>query len=265
LRQNKLFALVMLFVIAGFALTGFKHKHDPVVGEVLKVEQYTSVPGFSKTLTYEENIRSFYEFLRPIIKSENSVILCDRNRLKQLRFKLEKNAISTEEVNWLKSKAEYYKLKKFSPYNKEDISFLLTRMDIIPETMVMSQAAIESAFGTSGFARKANNLFGMRTLSPTNGIVPKNRAKGMKFYVAKYETINKSIQCYMRNLNTHNAYFNMRKQRRQFRNSNKPLDAYKLAEGLTRYSTEGQVYVQKIRNTMKKHEKLMVGNSFKRI
>lgn len=255
----------MLLVIAGFALTGFSNNSNHVFEEVLEVEQYTSVPGFSKNLSYEENVRSFYEFLRPIVKSENSYILRDRNTLKQLIFKLEDNSISSEEINWLNSKSEYYKLKNFSPYNKEDLSFLLTRMDIIPETMVMSQAAIESAFGTSGFAKKANNLFGMRTLSASNGVIPKNRTEGMRFYVAKYETINKSVRYYIRNLNTHNAYFNMRKQRKLFRQSNKPLDAHKLAEGLTKYSTEGHVYVQKIKNTMKKHQKLMIGNSFKRI
>lgn len=255
----------MLMIIAGFALTGFTNTSESLVEEVIEIEQFTSVPGFSKTLSYEENIRSFYEFLRPIIKSENSYILRDRNKLTRLINKIDKNSFSNEETAWLKTKAEYYKLKSFSAYNKEELSSLLTRMDIIPETMVMSQAAIESAFGTSGFARKANNLFGMRTFSASKGVIPKNRAEGMRFYVAKYETINKSIRCYMRNLNTHSAYFNMRKQRKLYRQSNEPLDAYKLAEGLTKYSTEGHIYVQKIRHTMEKHEKLMTGNSFKRI
>lgn len=265
MSQNKLFSVLMILVIAVFVMTGFKHtslKDDKIV---IEIEQFTSVPSFSNRLTYEENVQSFYNFLKPIIKSENSYIMRDRIKLTQLIDKFDKGTISTEEINWINSKAAYYKLTNFSHTSKDDLSYLLTRIDIIPEIIVMSQAAIESAFGTSGFATKANNLFGMRTLSPSKGIIPKRRATGMRFYVAKYETVNKSIQSYMRNLNTHKAYGEMRRQRKIFRNKNQPIDPYKLVDGLSKYSTEGKVYVQKIRRTMKKHENLMLSNSISRI
>lgn len=250
----------MILVLVVFTVTDIAYASQLKDTTIFEVDQFTSVPGFSNTLTYEENIQSFFNFLKPIIKSENSYIMHDRIKLISLIAKLEKSSLEINDINWINDKASYYKLYNFSHINKDDLSYLLTRIDVIPELMVISQAAIESAYGTSGFAKRANNLFGMRTMSPSKGIVPKKRAEGRKFYVAKYETVNQSIECYLRNLNTHNAYYDLRKMRRNFRETNEPIDAYRLANGLTKYSTEGNIYVQKIRRTMKKHEEEIVEN-----
>ncbi|MDP8204420.1 MAG: glucosaminidase domain-containing protein [Candidatus Tenebribacter mawsonii] len=258
--RTKLFSIVMILVFVAFTVTDIVYASQLKNTTIFEVEQFTSVPNFSHSLTYEENIESFLSFIRPIIKSENSYIMHDRIKLINLITKFEKEKLDIENINWLNNKAEYYKLHNFSHTNKKELSYLLTRIDVIPELMVISQAAIESAYGTSGFAKRANNLFGMRTLSSSKGIVPKKRAEGSRFYVAKYETVNQSIQCYLRNLNTHKAYYDLRKIRKNFRETNEPIDAYKLANELTKYSTEGNVYVQKIRRTMKKHENEFIEN-----
>ncbi|MBT4332734.1 MAG: hypothetical protein HOK80_09825 [Candidatus Cloacimonetes bacterium] len=252
--RNKLFSILMILIIVVFTVTDIVHASQFKETIIYEVEQFTSVPGFSKTLTYEQNVQSFLDFLRPIIKSENSYIMHDRIKLINLITSLEKGNLDVDDINWINNKAIYYKLYNFSYTSKEDLSYLLTRIDVIPELMVISQAAIESAYGTSGFAKRANNLFGMRTMSQSRGIIPKKRSEGAKFYVAKYETVNQSIECYLRNLNTHNAYYDLRKNRKDFRETNEPVDAYTLANGLTKYSAEGDIYVQKIRRTMKKHE-----------
>ncbi len=254
MHHNKFFSLFMIFIIIVFAITNIVHASQVNEIEVFKVEQFSSLPEFSSSLTYDERIQSFFDFLHPIIKAENSSILYDRTKLIQLIAKSEKGNLKIKDINWINEKAQYYKLQNFSHKHQNDLSFLLTRIDVIPELMVMSQAAIESAYGTSGFAKRANNLFGMRTLSPDNGIIPKRRPKGAHFFIAKYDTVNKSIQCYLRNLNTHKAYNDLRETREDFHKNNKPIDAYMLANGLTKYSSEGNVYVQKIRRTMKKHE-----------
>lgn len=250
----------MILVLIVFTVTDIVYASHLKNITVFEVKQFTSVPKFSNSLTYEENIESFLNFLRPIIKSENSFIMHDRIKLTNLITKFEKENLDIEDINWLNNKAKYYKLRNFSHTDKEELSYLLTRIDVIPELMVISQAAIESAYGTSGFAKRANNLFGMRTLSSSKGIIPKRRAEGTRFYVAKYETVNQSIQCYLRNLNTHKAYYDLRKIRKSFRETNEPLDAYKLANELTKYSTEGNIYVQKIRRTMRKHENELIEN-----
>lgn len=254
MHQNKLFSFLIILMIIVFAITDLVHASQLKYTQIVKIEQFTSVPEFSGILTYDENIQSFFDFLSPIIKSENSYIMQDRIKLLKLIQKFEKNNLNNKDINWINNKAQYYKLQNFSHKSQEDLSYLLTRIDVIPELIVMSQAAIESAYGTSGFAIKANNLFGMRTLSPNKGVIPKKVSKNMRIYVAKYDTINQSIQCYLRNLNTHQAYKNLREMREDFRKSNEPFDAYKLAYGLKKYSIEGDIYVQKVRRTMRKHE-----------
>ncbi|NQT65842.1 MAG: glucosaminidase domain-containing protein [FCB group bacterium] len=254
MHQNKLFSFLIILIVIVFAITDIVHASQLRDIQIIEIEQFTTVPEFSGILTYEENIQSFFDFLSPIIKSENSYIMQDRIKLLKMIKKSEKGNLNSNDINWINDKARYYKLQNFSYKSQENLSYLLTRIDVIPELMVMSQAAIESAYGTSGFAKKANNLFGMRTLSPNRGIIPSKRAKSTRIYVAKYDTINQSIQCYLRNLNTHKAYKDLREIRRDFRNVNKPLDAFELVSGLQKYSTEGDIYVQKIRRTMKKHE-----------
>ncbi len=260
MHQNKLFSFLIIFIVIVFAITDIVHASQLRDIQIIEIEQFTSVPEFSGILTYDENIQSFFDFLSPIIKSENSYIMQDRIKLLKLIKKSEKGNLNNNDINWINDRARYYKLQNFSYKSQENLSYLLIRIDVIPELMVMSQAAIESAYGTSGFAKKANNLFGMRTLSPNRGIIPKQHAKNTRIYVAKYDTINQSIQCYLRNLNTHQAYDSLRKMRKDFRKINEPLDAFKLVYGLKKYSTEGDIYVQKIRRTMKKHESKINGN-----
>ncbi|MDP8269345.1 MAG: glucosaminidase domain-containing protein [Candidatus Tenebribacter davisii] len=258
--QNKLFSLAVIFMIIVFAISNIVSAMQIKDNSVLQIDQFTSVPSFTGTSTYDERTQSFFDFLSPIVKAENSYIMRDRIRLLKLIKKFANNKLNEDDINWIDKKAQYYKLSHFSHNDPEDLANLLTRIDIIPELLVMSQAAIESAHGTSNFAKRANNLFGMRTLSPNRGIIPKRRPKNRHFYVAKYDTVNQSIQSYLRNLNTHGAYKDLRDMRQEFRQTEKPLDAYKLVNGLKKYSTEGDIYIQKIRRTMKKNESRIIQN-----
>ena len=122
---------------------------------------------------------------------------------------------------------------------------LRRRVDVIPASMVLAQAALESGWGTSRFARDANNLFGIRTYNPdTPGLEPE-KADGFK--VVKYADLGDGMRHYMLNLNTHPAYLDFRRARKQMREQGRDPDARHLATRLTQYSEIPKTYGNLIR------------------
>lgn len=123
---------------------------------------------------------------------------------------------------------------------------LLRRIDTIPPSLVLAQAANESAWGTSRFAQLGNNLFGEWTFKPGTGIVPEDRPEGATYEVRKFPNIYESIRSYMRNLNTHGAYRKLREIRNSLRRENKPVTGLALAHGLANYSQRREDYISDI-------------------
>jgi len=131
---------------------------------------------------------------------------------------------------------------------KVDKSELLKRVDVLPESLVLAQAAIESAWGTSRFAREGNALFGERTYNPdTPGMTPK-RASGFK--VKSFASAQLSIRSYMLTINSHQAYQTFRHRRATLRTLNEPLTGHVLALHLKAYSELGTVYIKRITDTI---------------
>ncbi len=132
---------------------------------------------------------------------------------------------------------------------------LLRRVDRIPPALALAQAASESGWGSSRFAREGNNLFGERTWNPDQGLAPDRRADHLRHYVRAFGSLRGSVHSYMHNLNTHRAYAQLRQLREQLRNHDKQPDAANLAGGLDHYSERGAAYVADIR-TMLRHNNL---------
>lgn len=216
-----------------------------------QIPQSKSLPDFSKCKTVQEKIISFKKFLKPIADAENGIILSERTKLTKIRAKSQFGKIKKADINWLNKRAKYYCIDEFSCEDKEDLITLGNRMDIIPTPMILSQAAIESGWGSSGFSRKYNNLFGLRTFDQRNGVVPRQRAQGGTFRVAKYKTVNQSVKFYLKTLNTVGAYKKLRRMREQFRENHEPINPFVLAEGLVKYSDLGNKYVRMVQATMK--------------
>lgn len=244
-------------MVLSFALNDILSANLVPECSIHKVDKYSKIPNFINYKTPAKRIQYFYTFLTPIVNNENSKILCDRRKLTRIMAQTESKKLRENDINWLKQKAAYYKLRSFSYNNEQDLKKLKGRIDIIPVEIVLSQAAIESAYGTSGFARRANNLFGMRTYSKTNGLIPQNIPQNSGIYVAKYESVNQSVQSYCRNLNTHKAYANFRKKRSELRAGNSPLDPFQLVTNLIAYSEEGPRYINKITRVMEKNVNLL--------
>ena len=130
-----------------------------------------------------------------------------------------------------------YRVKECSQEN------LLKKVNIIPPSLALAQAANESAWGTSRFAQKANNLFGEWCFSEGCGLVPLSRPDGETYEVEKFDELKGSVASYIHNLNSHPAYKKLRDIR-----DNVGVDGYKMAEGLEAYSARGEKYVEELQS-----------------
>ena len=178
----------------------------------------------------------FIKIVLPLIVKENNKIRIDRKRLFAI---LSKNSNTDIENKWLEKKYKQYGVRQ------NDLSTLKIRMDEVPGSLAIAQAAKETGWGTSRFALKGNALFGQWTWSG-DGLKPKNAEKGEEHKVMKFHSLQLSVRAYLRNLNTHPSYKNLRKARTEFRNRNKPIDSLILSNHLDKYAETGIEYVEVI-------------------
>ena len=185
----------------------------------------------------------FIKIILPLILEENNRILLDRKRLFSI---LNKNKNSKKEINWLRMK-----FKQYGVLNK-DIPTLKVRMDIVPVSLALAQAAKETGWGTSRFALEGNALFGQWTWSG-DGIKPAGAEDNTKHKVMKFKVLKASVRAYQRNLNTHSSYKNFRQLRAQLRDDDKKLDSLILADKLNNYAETGEEYTKILKQIIKQN------------
>lgn len=170
----------------------------------------------------------------------------DRARIERLRkANLAEKAMRTRDRKWLARMAKIYRTK---PLAFEE---LLRRVDVVPPRLAVAQAAQESGWGTSRFARIGNALFGQHAPVGAGAITAKGDAQvGLK----AFKTIQRSVLGYMQNLNSHRAYEQFRRMRAEMRRNGQPMNAIALAGSLGRYSEEGALYVDRLRTIMRMPE-----------
>ena len=176
----------------------------------------------------------FIKIILPLIVKENTKIRIDRKRLFTI---LNKSSNTEIEKKWLEKKFKQYGVRQ------NDFSSLKVRMDEIPASLAIAQAAKETGWGTSRFAQEGNALFGQWTWSG-EGLKPKDAEKGEGHKVMKFNVLQASVRAYQRNLNTHSSYKGFRKARAEFRDLNKPLDSIELSTYLNKYAETGNEYVE---------------------
>jgi len=186
--------------------------------------------------------RLFFQAVLPLILRANQEILTDRKRLWQLHAdqRLGRRIARADRL-WLTAMAERYKV----PAGNLDL--LIRRIDVIPPSMALAQAAEESGWGTSRFARQGNAIFGQWTTADGPGLVPRERDDDKDHKVRAFNKLIDSVRAYMLNLNTHRAYRELRRARAALRRSGEPLNGHTLARFLFRYSERGDDYVGAIR------------------
>jgi Bax protein len=214
-------------------------------GQKVKPIYLTKLPKDLKSLGNTKIKRElFIKIILPLILYENNKITEDRKKLFKI---LGKNFNSAGERVWLKRRFKEYKI------DDGDLSQLKMRMDIIPVSVALAQAANESGWGTSRFALEGNALFGQWTWSK-KGISPKNKDPNKSHKILQFQVLKASVRAYKNNLNTHNAYQEFREARAQLRQEGKEIIGLELTKYLKNYASIGNKYVEII-------EDIIVNNS----
>ena len=218
-----------LFDDLGYDLKGVR------AGQKVKPIYLTKLPKDLKTLGDTKKKREiFIKIILPLILDENSKITEDRKKLFKI---LKKNFNTAGERVWLKRRFKEYKI------DNSDLTKLKMRMDTIPVSIAIAQAANESGWGTSRFALEGNALFGQWTWSK-KGISPKNKSKNQKHKILQFQILKASVKAYKNNLNTHNAYSEFREVRAQLRENDEQITGLLLTKYLKNYASIGEKYVK---------------------
>lgn len=206
-----------------------------------------SLPGDFKSVPSNDVRKElFIRTMLPLVLEVNEGILMDRGRLLSLRARTAAGRAPTaEEASWLNELAERYGL------DKPDYDQLLARVDIVPPSLAVAQAAEESGWGTSRFARQGNAAFGQITFNEDDGLVPDHRDDGKHHLIRSYDQLLDGVRSYAHNLNTHDAYRQFRKLRAQMRMHGQNLDPMKLVASMSLYSERRDGYVDNIQNLIR--------------
>jgi Bax protein len=215
--------------------------------KLVKPVALTLLPQEIKMIESTKKRKEFFiQIILPLIIKENNNIRIDRKTLFNI---INKSNNSISEKKWLEKKYKQYGIKS------GDLSSLKIRMDEIPVSLAIAQAAKETGWGTSRFAQEGNALFGQWTWSG-EGLKPKDAKEGEGHKVMKFNVLQASVRAYQRNLNTHSTYRGFRKARAELRDQGKPLDSLELSKYLNKYAETGNKYVEIL-------QKIIVQNKLK--
>lgn len=194
----------------------------------------------------------FFRALLPLVMYENAVISYHRENVQALLEDGTPPELGTDERIYLGQLKERYRVEG----DLGDLAVrrqLLRRLDEVPASLALAQAANESGWGTSRFTREANNLFGEWTWNEDQGLLPQQRAEGATHFVRIFPDLHASVRSYIHNINIGHAYGELRQERASLREQDEPLDGLALAGGLIRYSERGQAYVDEVRSMIRQN------------
>jgi len=222
------------------------------------IAQVVTLPDFASIKDTKQRKKQFFEFMQPLIQAEN-------DRIKERRLQIlklydafrEGQELSAQDREWLRGLCKAYRVSSTDASSEETFRQLLMHVDAIPLELALAQAANESAWGTSKFARKGNNVFGERCIAEGCGIVPRRRAPDAAHEVTTFDVPIHSVISYIHNLNSHPAYHQLRVLRYEKRRAGERPDGYTLALGLQKYSEAGMDYVHRIRAMMRHNKDLI--------
>jgi Bax protein len=217
------------------------------------------VPSFSSYADVVEKKRAFFAYLQPEIKRQNEIVTKER----QMVFALQTVFLQQQQFdqhqqqvfNKLVAKYQFSGDKALSL--EQTLDMLTRRVDIIPEALILVQAANESGWGASRFAQQGYNFFGLWCFRKGCGFVPKQRDEDAEHEVAKFRDLSHAVMTYIRNLNRHYAYKDLRVIREALRQNDKPVTAKALASGLSSYSERGQEYIDELISMLRVNRKHM--------
>ena len=188
----------------------------------------------------------FIETLLPLISYQNQKIIVERKRLFEIYDYLDvQKTLHKGDIIFLKNIAKKYLINSKNKHKIDLVEELLQLVDIIPNSIVLAQAANESGWGSSRFAKEHNALFGQYTYDEKNGVVPLRRDKGKRYLIKYFSSIDKSVESYFKNINTHYAYEKFRQIRSEMNKNNLGLNVKLLTQHLDAYAKD-EFYVETI-------------------
>jgi len=212
--------------------------------KIVKPIYFTRLPkDLNEIKSVTRKKETFLQILLPLVVAENARIKKDREYLLKI---LQKNQSKNNTI-WINKKYKEYKV------SKKNIAELIKRMDIIPNSIVLAQAAKESGWGTSRFALEGNAIFGQWTWNGI-GIEPLEKADGQKHKILKFPLLRASVKAYITNLNTHSGYKKFREKRLELRDNNKKLLGLDLIHELDNYAQTGKEYTKILEKIIKQND-----------
>lgn len=231
------------------------------LGKLIQNEQAMSlIPDFESIANVAQKKQAFFDYLRPAIRHQNAIISDERYFLLRSSQHLEDGLTLTA--------AEHYRIEQIAnkyqyslrSINKKTLGELLIRADIIPESLVLIQAANETGWGSSRFAKQGLNFFGQWCFRKGCGLVPQSRTVGKSHEVAVFDSVADSVASYMKNLNSNAAYSLLRSIRADLRAQDKLPVADQLVYGLVNYSERQEAYIDELLEMLRQNKQYLVEN-----
>jgi|TARA_B110000090_G_scaffold143747_1_gene157968 Bax protein len=239
LRSKVFFAVLLVAVVSLYSMGADRHP----------------LPDFSGYSDVKQKKTAFFGYMLPLVSAGNQLIIEQRADLEemaadvdQLSFFQQRNLLQLADrygVDIEGAEIEGVDTVEGAG-NQQIIDTLLLRVAPLPPSLVLAQAAIESAWGTSRFARQGNNLFGQWCYQKGCGLVPLRRSADSKHEVAKFDSVAAAVEAYLHNLNTHRAYKDLRVLRAELSTAESSANGHQLAQTLLYYSELRQVYVDEV-------------------
>jgi Bax protein len=214
-------------------------------------------PDFAAMTDARQRKEAFFAWLAPLVERENARVARMRERLEELQAKQQRGGrLDRHEIRFLEQVAERYRIDGDPRHSAEDMQRLLRRVDTVPPRLALAQAAVESGWGTSRFAREGNNYFGIWTWRG-RGMTPARRASFSNHKVASYGDAAASVRAYLYTRAVGPAYRDLRLRREEARQAGRHPGALELAVGLSGYSERGDDYVHEIRRVLRGNARLL--------
>lgn len=221
---------------------------ESIVEEVLD----PTPPDFKAIRDTAERKAAFFAFLLPLVEQENRRLLRMREQLSAISERADAGKLTQRDLEQLEEWAQRYGVEE-GPL-EQTLDRLDRRVNTLPPALVLAQAASESAWGTSRFAREGYNYFGQWCFKAGCGIVPKRRLEGAYHEVTRFDSVRESVAAYFHNINTHSAYHGLRLLRQEKTARREPFSGHELAGKLTSYSERGAPYIEELRSIMRSNQ-----------
>lgn len=222
---------------------------DAERSKVAVLDPISVFPDFANITDIDVKKQQFFDYLEDYIAAENQEIAATREQLQPYIDIVNSGvALSPSERRWILELADRYRVDTSELGDRGIVNVLWRRIDIVPVSLALAQAANESAWGTSRFTLQGNNLFGQWCYEEGCGIVPARRPEGATHEVKRFESVREGIAGYLLNINSHPSYQDLREIREVMRRRGQNIDSVLLARGLSSYSQRRERYVDEVQN-----------------